>query len=258
MTNDLVHVPTKASPVLVKQAKLFAELPIKLLETLQQHFQLNEWRKGEYINSSVLTKRFFVILDGQLELKQSNPETGREATVDMLYPGDCFDLVVLLDGQQHDVIIAPLNTVRLISVPIEKMRHWIWTYPELNKKFLPYLAQKMREKEDQATSFVLHDMTTRLSRIILKHITKIKSYTGKRENEHSQHLINGLNDETLARMVGSVRQVVNKQLQHWKAQGILNKKRNQIMINDLAALEKEARYAQDLPHASSLKSLPSR
>ncbi len=258
MPNDLVHVPKKASPVLVKQAKLFSDLPIKLLENLQQDFQLNEWQKGEYISASILTKRFFVLLDGQLELKQSNPDTAREATVDMLYAGDCFDLIVLLDGQQHDVIIAPLNTVRLISVPIEKMRHWIWTYPELNKKFLPYLAQKMREKEEQATSFVLHDMTTRLSRIILKHINKIKSYTGTQKEEHTHHLINGLSDETLARMVGSVRQVVNKQLQHWKAQGILNKKRNQIMINDLAALEQEARYTQNLPNSRTLKSLPLR
>ena len=47
-------------------------------------------------------------------------------------------------------------------------------------------------------------------------------------------------DETLARMVGSVRQVVNKQLQYWKTQGILNKKRNQIIINDLDAIYKEA------------------
>ncbi|WP_230987883.1 Crp/Fnr family transcriptional regulator [Bathymodiolus japonicus methanotrophic gill symbiont] len=114
----------------------------------------------------------------------------------------------------------------------------MWTYPELNKQFLPYLAHKMREQEDQATSFVLHDLSTRLGQVILKHIDKIQSYTGSKQDEHKTHLINGLSDETLARMVGSVRQVVNKQLQHWKSQGILNKKRNQIMINDLDAIYK--------------------
>jgi biotin operon repressor len=44
--------------------------------------------------------------------------------------------------------------------------------------------------------------------------------------------VNGLTDETLARMTGSVRQVVNKQLQHWKKEGIIDKKRNQLNIKD--------------------------
>ena len=52
------------------------------------------------------------------------------------------------------------------------MRHWLWTYPEFNQLFMPYIAQKMREKEQQASSLILHDVSTRLSRIILEHINK--------------------------------------------------------------------------------------
>lgn len=248
MQKDVIHLPQKASPVLVKQANLFADLPTKLIENFQQEFQLNEWHKGDYINSNILTKRFFVVLEGQLEIKQSNPDTGREATLDMLYAGDCFDLMVLFDDKPHDVIIAPLATVKLLSVTLETMRHWLWTYPEFNQQFMPYLAQKMREKEQQTSSLVLHDVTTRLSRIILQHINKIKFYTGYKAEEHQHHLVNGLNDETLARMTGSVRQVVNKQLQHWKNEGTIDKKRNQLIIKDLEALEKEAQYTQALPN----------
>jgi hypothetical protein len=98
---------------------------------------------------------------------------------------------------------------------------------------------------------VLHDTSTRLSRLILKHIDKINSYNGAQDCEHNQHLVNGLNDETLARMVGSVRQVVNKQLRHWQAQGILEKKRNQLIIKDLQALEQEAHYATKFGNTKS-------
>ncbi len=258
MSSNLVHVPKKASVVLVKQAKLFANLPTQLIEHFQQEFQLTEWHKGNYIPASILNERFFVILDGQLELKQSNPDTGKEITVDMLYAGDCFDLMVLLDDQPHEVIITPLSTVKLLSVSLDIMRNWLWHYPEFNKQFMPYLAQKMREKEQQTTNYALYDITTRLSRIILQHINKIKFYTGAKDEEHQHHLVNGLSDETLARMVGSVRQVVNKQLQHWKLQGILSKKRNQIIINDLEALEKEAQYTQSLANAPQIKSLPNK
>jgi CRP-like cAMP-binding protein len=253
MHKNVTGLPHKANPVLVKQANIFADLPAKLIEDFHQEFQLNEWHKGDYINADTLTKRFFVVIEGNLEIKQSDPETGREATLDMLYSGDCLDLIVLLDDQPHNVIISPLTTVKLISVKLSTMRHWLWTYPEFNQQFMPYLAKKMREKEQHTSSLILHDVTTRLGRIILEHINKIKFYTGTSEEEHQYHLVNGLNDETLARMTGSVRQVINKQLQHWKNADILDKKRNQLIIKDLEALEREAKYTQKLPNAPFMK-----
>jgi CRP-like cAMP-binding protein len=132
------------------------------------------------------------------------------------------------------------------------MRQWLWSYPEFNQQFMPYLAQKMREKEELASSLILHNVTTRLSRIILKHINKIKFYISGKEDEQ-QHIVNGLSDDTLARMSGTVRQIVNKQLQRWKKDGILDKKRNQLIIKDLEALEKEAKYTQSLANAPLVK-----
>jgi CRP-like cAMP-binding protein len=135
------------------------------------------------------------------------------------------------------------------------MRQWLWSYPEFNQQFMPYLAQKMREKEELASSLILHNVTTRLSRIILKHINKIKFYIRGKEDEQ-QHIVNGLNDDTLARMSGTVRQIVNKQLQHWKKEGIIDKKRNQLIIKDLEALEKEAKYTQTLQNPALMNSQP--
>ena len=50
-------------------------------------------------------------------------------------------------------------------------------------------------------------------------------------------------------MTGSVRQVINKQLQLWKKEDTLDKKRNQLIIKDLEALEKAAKYTQVLPNS---------
>jgi CRP/FNR family cyclic AMP-dependent transcriptional regulator len=156
---------------------------------------------------------------------------------------------VLLDDQPHDVIVSPLTTIKLLSVKLKTMRQWLWTYPEFNQQFMPYLAQKMREKEEQASSLILHNVSTRLSRIILKHINKIKFYISGKQDEHQQHVVTGLNDDTLARMSGTVRQIVNKQLQLWKKDGTIDKKRNLLIINDVEALEQEAKYPQNIPNA---------
>jgi CRP/FNR family cyclic AMP-dependent transcriptional regulator len=241
MPSQLVHVPKTASSTLIKQSPLFNSLPADVVTAMTEHFWLQNWKKNELIAPDILLTRFHYILDGQLEYKRSNPDTGREVSIDMHYPGDSFDIVTLLDGRPHDVIVSPITDLRVISIPIAMMRKWIWTYPELNHQFLPYFAQKMREYENQASSFVLYDIQTRISRVILKHLNKMHFYRGNSNDAHKEHLINGLSDDVLARMAGSVRQVVNKQLQHWQAQGVLNKKRNQIMINDLEVLAKEAK-----------------
>ncbi len=243
--SSIVHVPRTASTAVVRQSPLFAALPEVLIQEIAQHFHLIKWDKGSYINPNNLMTQFYFVQTGQLEIKRNNPDTGREVTLDVLYPGDSFDITTLLDGKPHDVILEPISSsIQLVSVPIDMMRKWIWTYPEVNQQFLPYLAHKIREQEDLASSFVLHDITTRLSRLILKHIQKIQRYTGEKEEAHKTHLINGFSDEMLARMVGSVRQVVNKQLQYWRSQGIINKKRNQLIINDLDAIYKEANILQ--------------
>jgi len=244
MTNHLSPNSQSVNTTLVRQSSFFASLPVALQTEMAQQFRLEEWKKNNHVDPSVLLKRFYTLLDGQIEMKRSNPLNGREVTLEVIYPGDSFDVVSLLDNKPHDIMISPLSNLKLMSVPIDVMRKWLWTYPELNRQFLPYLAGKIRDHENQSSNLALHDISTRLSRIILKHINRINTYSGSNKEAHQYHLINGVSDEALARMVGSVRQVVNKQLQHWKSQGILDKKRNQLLINDLDALYKEAHFTE--------------
>jgi len=231
------------STKLVQQSHLFSALPEDLVQEMTHHFRAERWGKKTYIDQETLQHRFYLLLEGRIEMMRTNPDTGRSITLDLLYPGDGFDVVTLLDGMPHEMFFSPIEELKVISVPIEKMREWIWTYPELNRQFMPYLAQKMREQENKITDFALYDTTTRLSRIILKNLNKIKTYTGLAKDEHKNHLISGLSDEVLARMVGSVRQVINQQLQLWKKEGIIDKKRNQIVINDLQKIIDEADLA---------------
>ena len=61
---------------------------------------------------------------------------------------------------------------------------------------------------------------------------------------------------TLAQMSGTVRQIVNKQLQLWKKDGTIDKKRNQLIIKDLDVLEQEAKYPQNIPNAPWVNTPP--
>ena len=241
---SLIKINAPLSSRLIQQSHLFSSLPEKRLQEITAHFKAERWAKKNFIDENMLTRRFYLLLEGRLEMIRTNPESGRSITLDLLKPGDGFDLITLLDGRRHDVILSPLEELKVISVPIQKMREWIWMYPSLNQKIMPYLAKKMRDQEDKTVDVALYDTVTRLSRIILNNIDQIKAYTGRIADAHKEHLVSGLSDEVLARMTGSVRQVINQHLQAWKKIGIIDKKRNNIKIHDLQAIMDSADLTQ--------------
>jgi len=232
--------PVPINNIIVKQSEIFSSIPDVHIQEITKHLRAERWSKNACFPASTLVERFFIILEGRIEMSRVNSDTGRSVTLDLLYPGDSLDLICLLDGKPHDTLITSLEEIMVISAPIKKMKEWIWIYPELNQKFMPYLAKKMRDQEDTTTNIALFDTVTRLSRILLKNLDKMKTYKSLSESEHQEHLVLGLSDELLARMTGSVRQVVNQHLQHWKKQGVINKARNKIMINDLQKIRDDA------------------
>lgn len=232
----------KRDPVYFNQCKevlsrspLFAGLAESLLDDMLSLFRRDTWRRGVHLDPDIFQERFFLLIEGRLEVMRINPQTGRSITLYILGPGDGIDMVTLLNTKPHEMISMALDDVALISVPIGAARDWIDRHPEFNRNFLPYLGEQMRQMEDLVSDLVLHDTMTRLARLILRHIVPHHPHSG--DGIYRLKLIHDLHDEGLARMVGSVRQVVNRHLQHWRRQGILHKQKFQIEVADLESLQ---------------------
>lgn len=233
MKRDIVYY-NHCKSVLLKTA-LFKGLEEGVLDDMLSLFRRDTWRKGVQLNAEMFQQRFYLLIDGRVEVSRVNSETGRAITLSLLGPGDGIDVVTLLNNDPHDVQPVAIDDVALISVPIKEARNWIDLHPEFNRNFLPYLGEQMRKLEDLSTDLALHDTITRLARLILRHVTPGNHSSSK--GEFSLSLINDLHDESLARMVGSVRQVVNRHLQHWRKQGILHTDKFSTEVKELEKLQ---------------------
>ena len=58
------------------------------------------------------------------------------------------------------------------------------------------------------------------------------------EHSHELQLIHDLSDEELVKMIGSVRSVVNRHMQNFKKEGIVETHRNHLAVKDLHGLLK--------------------
>lgn len=226
---------------ILTHSPLFSGLADELLDDMLLLFRRDTWRRGLQLDPVVFQERFYLLIEGRLEVMRINPETGRSITLFLLGPGDGIDMATLLYSQQHEVTPVALDDVALISVPIPDARAWIDRHHEFNRNFLPYLGEQMRKMEDLATDLALYDTMTRLARLILRHVVPYHPQSG--DSQYHLKLINDLHDDALARMVGSVRQVVNRHLQYWRKQGVLHKSKFCTEVADLEILQQYASEA---------------
>ncbi len=232
----------KRDPVFYRRCKntlhhspLFSGLPEDLLDDMLLLYRRDTWRRDAQLDPEIFQQRFYLLISGRVEIMRINPQTGRSLTLQILGAGEGVDLVTLLNTQPHAITPVALEDCELISVPIQVARNWIDQHPEFNRNFLPYLGEQMRKMEDLATDLALYDTMTRLARLILRHV--VPHHPQSRQSHHRLNLIHDLHDEALARMVGSVRQVVNRHLQHWRKQGILHKQNFHTEVTELEALQ---------------------
>jgi CRP/FNR family transcriptional regulator, cyclic AMP receptor protein len=174
-------------------------------------------------------KYFYFILDGKIKVSQINIENAKEQTLYLLSRGDMFDVVSLLDSQEHEYVAEVLEPSKLIEVPIEQVRYLLDNDADFKQLFFPYLATQLRNMENLAVDLSLYDVYERLIRLFAR-------FADYNEKHPSLKLIGNISHEELAGMVGSVRKVVNRALQKLKDEGIVELSRKQIHLKDLQKL----------------------
>lgn len=204
------------------------------LEVIQQELQediarfgrVSFVKKGEVLmRPEECLEHFFVLLEGRVKVSQINFKNGKEQILYLLSKGDMYDVVSLLDGKMHENMAMALDDVKLLVFPIELFREWIETKPSFNKLFFPYVAKQLREMENLASDLSLYDTTTRLVKLIAKNIEK-------EGDKQTLKLINNLSHDELANLIGTVRKVLNRNLQSLKKEGLIDIKRKEIYIKD--------------------------
>jgi len=186
------------------------------------------WLKGRSAPAQSIDKTIYFIVSGHIKSVRINAETGRSVTLFLFGPGDMFDLLQLLHGASDETVFEAYSDVSLLAVPHSEVREWFSRYPEFNRAILPYLGKMVAHLEDLATDLALHDTETRLAHLILQHLEE--------DMHNGIHLINDMNHENLAQMIGSVRTVVNRQLQHWRQAGIIATDNGRITVKKLEML----------------------
>ncbi len=215
----------------LRQSPIFAKVEDNVLHEILELFHSKTYKKDDYTFTTESTLyNFYYVVSGNIEISRINFDTDREFIITILGPGDLFDVICLLDKNEHDIIATALGDIEVLIVPIEIAREWLYKHPNFNKTLFPYLGKQLRYLEETASDMVLFDTWTRLVKLILRNTDK---HTGKLS------LINNLSHEQIAKMIGSVRNVINRHVQDLKKDKLITVNRKNLEISNIQKLLEE-------------------
>jgi len=188
-----------------------------------------EYKKGSSpFYPDDLLKYFYVVMDGRVKTYQINFQTNKEQTLFIYKRGDMFDVISLLDGKPHEVIYEIIEDANILRLPIQRVRYWLENDATFNKKFFPYLAAHMRYTEELATELALYDTKERFLNLLVQNLNP--------NNKFRYQLLQNLSNSEIAKLLGTVRHVIERSIKQLKADDIIESSRRNIKVKNMQKL----------------------
>jgi CRP/FNR family cyclic AMP-dependent transcriptional regulator len=210
----------------------FVGLDAAALERVASGARSRRFRRGEVIfHVGDPGDALFVIVSGDVKISLPS-ETGDEAILATLRPGDVFGELALLDGAPRSATATALTPTDTVVLPRDRFRELIATEAGVRDALLASLAGELRRLTTHVEELHFLDMTGRLA----ARLVRLAQEGGTPEGGGSIRLRANLTQGDLASMVGCTRQSVNKLLGQFTDEGFIRQERQGILVLDLPGL----------------------
>src|SRR6476661_9371503 len=228
-----------ARPVIASLAAIpfFGALDPDALERLASGMRSRRFRRGEVIfHAGDPGDALFIIVSGEVKIALPS-ETGDEAIIASLRPGDVFGELALLDGAARSATASALAVTEAVVLPREQFRELIATEPAVRDALLASLAGELRRLTNHVEELHFLDITGRLAAMLVR----LSGEAGPIDANGAIRLRATLTQAELASMVGCTRQSVNKLLGQFSDDGLIRLDRDGIWVVDLRGLTAASR-----------------
>jgi len=217
---------------------LFAGLDAEGLTSMTRGMRVRRFRRGETIfHLGDPGDALFIVMAGSIKITLP-ADTGDEAILATLRPGDFFGELALLDGAPRSATAVAIEATETYILPRDQFRELIATEPVMREALLATLAAEVRRLTHHVEELHFLDITGRLA----SRLARLAAESGARRlADGSVQLAGPLTQGDLAAMIGCTRQSVNKLLGMFSEGGLIRLDRDRIVILDLEGLARSAR-----------------
>ena len=156
---------------------------------------------------------------------------GREIALNLIQPGEILGEIAVLDGRPRTADAVAIDTVEALVIDRRDLLALLEERPAAAVAMLAMLCQRLRRTSGQVEALAFHDLPSRLAMLLLR----LADDTGVATTD-GVRIARPLAQRDLARLIGSTRESVNRQLRSWSSADIIANDGGHITIRDREAL----------------------
>jgi CRP-like cAMP-binding protein len=214
--------------VILKMNPMFADLGADELQRISGLCHTQQLGVGEVLfQKGDNGDSLFGVRRGQIRI-ETGAADGSRLTLNFMGPGDLFGEVAVLDGQSRTADATAGEPTELFVLRREDFLSHLEREPRVAIKIIQLLCQRIRWQSERMEESVLQPLPVRLARRLCALATDYGSEVH-------------ISQEQLGVFVGAARESVNRQLQLWRKEDILDLQRGRILLLNMNRLTTVAR-----------------
>jgi CRP-like cAMP-binding protein len=208
----------------------FATLPPQDLNTLLKRARLKRIAAGRPVfHKDDDGDGLYGVLAGRIGFTVDS-EDGKALTLVFVGPGEFFGEIALLDGKGRSAAADAREDSELLFIPRGDFLTVARERPEMLLHIIGLVCARLRLATERLADTAFLDLPRRLAKLLVFLLAGQSSDDSLR-----------ISQAELASMLGVSRERVSRQLSTWNAEGILQQRRNRVVVLDRQALKQAVR-----------------
>ena len=170
----------------------------------------------------------YVLFAGRLKLTQLCP-SGQQVILRLVGPGELFGGLGLLPGGSYSATAEALEPSHALCWERRRLETLLEHCPPMGRNALRILAERLRGFEERYRELATERVAQRLARALLRLVGQVGRPT-------DGSVLIGLSREDLAQLTGTTLFTVSRLLSDWESRGVLEARREAVVIGDTRRL----------------------
>jgi CRP-like cAMP-binding protein len=219
----------------LKRCPLFAGLREEDLKKIRAIATIKQVGKsGLLFGEGEEAKGFYIILSGRIKLYKISPE-GKEQILHVVSAPDAFAEAALFLEGNYPAFAEALTDSQLLFFPKRDFIQLIERNPQLGINMIVSLSQYLRRFASLIEELSLKEVSSRIAKYLID-----LSLKSAKEGKSPKEVELDLSKTQLASKLGTISETLSRTLAKMKAKGVIEVKKNRILILNREVLEELA------------------
>jgi len=218
----------------LKRTPLFASLTEKELHALSARVTKKHFRRGELLFSEGdPCTGLFLVASGKVRIFKVSA-AGREQVLAVEGPGSSFAELPVFDGGDYPASASALEEADILFVSRKDFQNFCREHPDVALKVIAVVGSRLR----RLVGIIEELSFTTVRQRLIAAILRMAETTGV-PSKDGVHVELAKSHQDLAAELGTVRELVSRNLSRLQAEGFVEVEGRKIIVKNLAALKRE-------------------